>query len=47
MAAEGIPLNDDQVIKDLDQAQTYKYIGMEEDGVQHHKTKVQIKKGYK
>ena len=26
-AAEGIPLNDNQVIQDLDQAETYKYLG--------------------
>ena len=28
--AEGIPLNDNQVIQDLDQAETYKYLGIEE-----------------
>ena len=42
------PLNDNQVIQDLDQAETYKYLGMEEEeGVQHHKIKVKIKKEYK
>ena len=46
VSAEGIPLNDNQVIQDLDQAETYKYLGMEEEeGVQHHKIK--IKKEYK
>ena len=29
VSAEGIPLNDNQVIQDLDQAETYKYLGME------------------
>ena len=31
VSAEGIPLNDNQVIQDLDQAETYKYLGMEEE----------------
>ena len=45
VSAEGIPLNDNQVIQDLDQAETYKYQGMEEgEGVQHHKMKVKIRK---
>ena len=30
VSAEGIPLNDNQVIQDLEQAETYKYLGMEE-----------------
>ena len=48
VSAEGIPLNDNQVIQDLDQAETYKYLGMEEgEGVQHHKIKVNIRKEYK
>ena len=48
VSAEGIPLNDNQVIQDLDQAETYKYLGMEEgEGVQHHKIKVKIRKEYK
>ena len=48
VAAEQIPLNDNQVIQDLDQAGTYKYLGMEEgEGVQHHKMKVKIRKEYK
>ena len=48
VSAEGIPLNDNQVIQDLDQAETYKYLGMEEgQGVQHHKIKVKITKEYK
>ena len=48
VSAEGIPLNDNQVIQDLDQAETYKYLGMEEgEGVQHHKMKVNIRKEYK
>ena len=48
VSAEGIPLNDNKVIQDLDQAETYKYLGMEEgEGVQHHKMKVKIRKEYK
>ena len=47
-SAEGISLNDNQVIQDLDQAEIYKYLGMEEgEGVQHHKMKVKITKEYK
>ena len=46
--AEGIPLNDNQVIQDLDQTETCMYLGMEEgEGVQHHKMKVNIRKEYK
>ena len=30
VSAEGLPLNDNQVIQDLDQTETYKYLGMEE-----------------
>ena len=45
---EEIPLNDNQVIQDLDQAETYKYLGMKEgELVQHHKMKVKIRKKYK
>ena len=45
VSAEGIPLNDNQVIQDLDQAETYKYLGVKEgEGVQHHKMKVKIRK---
>ena len=48
VSAKGIPLNDNQVIQDLDQAETCKYLGMEEgEGVQHHKMKVKIMKEYK
>ena len=48
VSAEGIPLKDNQVIQDLDQAETYKYLGMEEgEGVQYHKMKVKIRKEYK
>ena len=48
VSAEGIPLNDNQVIKDLDQAETYKYLGMGEgEGIQHQKMKVKIRKDYK
>ena len=48
VAAEGIPLDDNQVIEDKDQAETYKYLGIEEgEGVQHHKMKVNIRKEYK
>ena len=31
VSAEGIPLNNNQVIQDLDQAETYTYMGMEEE----------------
>ena len=48
VSAEGILLNDHQFIQDLDQAETYKYLGMDEgEGVQHHQMKVKIKKEYK
>ena len=48
VSAEGIPLNDNQVIQDLGQAETYKYLGMGEgEGVQHHKIRVKIRKEYK
>ena len=48
VSAEGILLNDNQVIQDLDQAETYTYLGMEEgEGDQHHKMKVKIRKEYK
>ena len=36
------------MIQNLDQAETYKYLGMEEgEGAQHHKMKVKIRKEYK
>ena len=48
VSAEGILLNDNQVIQDLNQAETYKYLGMEDrERVQHHKIKVKIRKQYK
>ena len=48
VSAEGISLNDNQVIQDLDQAETYKFLLMEEgEGVQHHKIKVKIREEYK
>ena len=48
VSAEGILINDHQFIQDLDQAEIYKYLGMEEGkGVQHHQMKVKIKKEYK
>ena len=48
VSAEGIPLNNNQVIQDLDQTETYKYLGMEEgEMVQHRKMKVRIRKEYK
>ena len=48
VSAKGIPLNDNQVIQDLDQDETYKYLGMEEgEEVQHYKMKVKIRKEYK
>ena len=48
ISAKGIPLNDNQVIQDLDQAETYKYLGMKEgEGGEHHKMKVKIWKEYK
>ena len=46
--AEGIQLNDNQVIQDLEQSETYKYLGMEEgEGVKHHEMKGKIRKEYK
>lgn len=46
--AENIQLNDNQVIQDLDQSETYKYLGMEEgEGLQHHQMKSKIQKEYK
>ena len=46
--AEGIQLNDNQVIQDLEQSETYKYLGMEEgEGLQHHEMKGKIQKEYK
>ena len=48
VSAQGTLLNDHQLIQDLDQAETYKYLGMEEgEGIQHDQMKVKIKKGYK
>ena len=49
VSAEGIPLNDNQVMQDLEQAEeTYRYLGMEEgEEVQHHKMKVKIRMEYK
>ena len=44
-SAECILLNDHQLIQDLDQAETYKYLGMDEgEGVQHQQMKIKIKK---
>ena len=41
VSAEGTLLNNHQVIQDLDQAETYKNLGMEEaEGVQHHQMKI-------
>ena len=42
VAAGGIPVNDNQVVQDLDQTETYKYLGMEEGEM-----KVKIRKEYK
>ena len=48
VSAGGIPLNDNQVIQDLDQDETYKYLGEEEgEGNQHYRMKVKIRKEYK
>ena len=48
VSAEEIPLNDNQVIQDLNQAETYEYLEMEErEELQHHKMKVKIRKEYK
>ena len=48
VSTEEIPLNNNQVIQDLEQPETYKYLGLEEgEGVQHHKIKVKIRKEYK
>ena len=41
--AEGFQLNNNQVIQDLEQSETYKYLGMEEgEGLQHHEMKGKI-----
>ena len=41
-------INGNHMIQDLDQAETYKYLVMEEgEGVQNHKMKVKIRKEYK
>ena len=41
-------MNDNQVIQDLNQAETYKYLRMEEgEDVEHHKMKVKIREEYK
>ena len=46
--AENIQLNDNQVIQDLEQSETYLYIGMGEgEGLQHHQMKGKIQKEYK
>ena len=47
VSAKGILLNDHQLIQDLDQAETYKYPGMDEEGVKHHQMKVKIKWEYR
>ena len=48
VSAEGIPLNDNQVIQDLDQSEKYKYLGMEEgESVPRNNMKVKIMKEYK
>ena len=47
LATEEVPLNDDQVIQDLDQGQSYKYLGIEDGGGVHHCIKVKIKKEHK
>ena len=48
VSAERILLNDNQVIQDLDQAETYRCLGMEEgEGILHHKMKVKSRKEYK
>ena len=45
---EGIQLNDNQVIQDLEQSETYKYLGMEEgEGLQQHEMKGNIHKEYR
>ena len=47
LAVEGIPLKAGQLIQDLDQAEAYKYQGMEEgEGVQNHRMEGKIKKEY-
>ena len=48
VSAKGIPLIDNEVMQDLDQAETYKYQRMEEgEEDQYHKMKVKIRKEYK
>ena len=45
---EGIQLNDNKVIQDLEPEVTYTYLGMEEgNGTDHHKMKAKIQKEYK
>ena len=42
------PINNNQVIQDLEQSETYKYLGMEEgEGLQHPQMKGKIQKEYK
>ena len=46
--AENIQLNYNHVIQDLEQSETYKYLGIEEgEGLQHHHMKSTIHKEYK
>ena len=48
ISAEGIQLNDNKVIQDLEPEATYRYLGMEEgNGIDHHKMKAMIQKEYK
>ena len=45
--ADNFLLNDNQVIQDLDQSETYKYLGMEEkEGLQYYQMKGRIQKEY-
>ena len=45
VTSENIELSDDTIIKQLDQEETYKYLGVNEgDGVQHSKMKEKIRK---
>ena len=45
ISAEGIQLNDNKVIQDLEPEATYTYLGMEEvNGTDYHKMKAKIQK---
>ena len=48
ISTDGIGLNDNKVIQDLEPEATYIYFGMEDrNGTDHHKKKAKIQKEYK